>query len=144
MYMTFHTVYKCGHYKTRHKLCEYGSKKEKKLCDGKENGHGNHSTKYQFMCEFDGCNGKKKLKREGPEGKDKVKSLHRRTLMTSRLNRNTRIRILGPARRYEKALRCSCRSERYKFMYMKFLYFPSVLLTMTLTPAKYNGLGFPD
>ena len=69
MCQTYDTVYKCGHYKTRHKVCKYGNKKEKKLCDGTINGHGNHSTKIQFMCDLEGCDGKKKLKREGLTGR---------------------------------------------------------------------------
>jgi hypothetical protein len=76
MCKTYRTVYKCGHYKKRHKVCEHGSKKDKSLCDGTVNAHGEHSTKIQFMCEFEGCDGKKNLKREGPDGKDKVTTVH--------------------------------------------------------------------
>ncbi len=65
------------------------------LCDGIVNAHGKHSTKIQFMCEFEGCDGKKKLKREGPDGKDKVEMMHLWTILTCRLNRNMRISFLA-------------------------------------------------
>src|SRR5437762_11103210 len=118
MCKTYHTVYKCGHYKVRHKVCEHGSKKEKTLCDGTANAHGNHSTKIQFMCEFEGCDGRKKLKREGPDGKYKVETMHLRTILTCRLNRNTRISLFWLILWYGKgnALQSLCHSKMNYFI----------------------------
>ena len=90
MCKTYETVYQCGHYKTMHKVCEHGNKEKRELCDGEENAHSTQSTKRKFMCEFEGCDKKKKLKREGPLGKDKVEQLL--SVLTCRLSRTTRMR----------------------------------------------------
>ena len=71
MCKTYDTVYGCGHYKSRHVICEHGNKKTKTKCDGTENAHSTQSTKIQFGCGMDGCDDQRdQLKRSGPAGKD--------------------------------------------------------------------------
>ena len=62
----YDTVYSCGHYKTRYKVCTNGNASEKTNC-GNLTLDSAKSTKNK--CKWKGCDKKVELKREGPFGK---------------------------------------------------------------------------